>query len=54
MAPPPASRSVPFNIILSGTDAGLARARAVLDEWTHAEPAPADSTSSLPDQQDAA
>jgi RNAse (barnase) inhibitor barstar len=54
MAPPPASRSVPFNIILSGTDAGLARARAVLDEWTHAEPAPADSPSPLPDQQDAA
>ena len=36
--------SIPFNVILSGTEAGLTRARAVLDEWTHAEPAPAGPT----------
>lgn len=39
----PDARAIPFNIILSGTEAGLARARAVLDEWTHAQPAPAET-----------
>ncbi len=41
--PLPGARSIPFNVVLSGSEAGLARARAVLDEWTHPEPAPAEA-----------
>ena len=43
MADFPEAPRIPFNTILSGSEAGLSRARAILEERTHAEPAPAEA-----------